>query len=207
MIVATEISNDPTPRIKSLAADGASAPPVRLRCQASAMRTMSIAVWRGITLAFGLSALLGSPNRTLSQSLSPSLPKSHRHIGVTKSVVGDPIPEFSMAETSLEAGIKKENPVTDRSRKYEAFTVSGTRLFVGERKSGKVFEVRGLPLEWRPFSNLKWANDHILMFDRWSQPHYGVHYAVNVRSRRLVAAAPFPDKFYFEQQRPKRKNK
>ena len=167
---------------------------------------MSIAICRGIILVFGLSALLGLPGRALSQSRSPSLPKSHRHIGVSKSVVGVPIPTFSMAETSLEAGIKKENPITDRSRKYDAFTVSGTRLFVAERRSGKIFEIRGLPLEWRPFSDLIWASDQILMFDRWSQPHYGVHYEVNVKSRRLVTSVPFPDKFYLRQQRPKRKN-
>jgi hypothetical protein len=157
-------------------------------------------------VAWGLSAFLGFANCALSQSSSPSLPKSHRRIGVHEPVVGDNIPEFSMAETSLAADIKKENPITDRSRKYDAFTVSGTRLFVTERRSGKILEIRGLPLEWRPFSDLIWASDHILMFDRWSQPHYGVHYAVNVESRRLVASAPFPDKFYLRQQRPKQKN-
>jgi hypothetical protein len=45
------------------------------------------------------------------------------------------------------------------------------------------------------------------MFDRWSQPHYGVHYAVNIKSRKLLIAAPFGDKFYWEQQRPTRQNK
>src|SRR6266446_8291385 len=121
------------------------------------MWTMSIAVCRGIILVCGLSALLRLPHPALSQSPSPSLPKSHRHIGVSKSVVGVPIPEFSMAETSLEAGMKREILITDRSRKYDAFTVSGTRLLVAERRSGKIFEIRGLPLEWRPFSDLIWA--------------------------------------------------
>lgn len=113
------------------------------------------------------------------------------------------IPEFSMAETSLEAGAIKENLRTNRTKEYDAFTVDGTRIFVAEPKRGKVLEIRGLPLEWRPFSNLIWADDRTLMFDRWSQPHYGVHYAVDVQRRKLVAALPFPDKFYLEQQRPK----
>ena len=95
------------------------------------------------------------------------------------------------------------NFVANRSRTYEAFTVSSSRLFVTERKTGKIFEIRGLPLEWRPFSDLVWADNRTLVFDRWSQPHYGVHYAVNVRSKRLFIAAPFPDKFYLEQQRAK----
>ena len=111
-----------------------------------------------------------------------------------------------MAVTSLAAGTIKESLRTNRIKKYDAFTVDGTRLFVAERKTGKIFEIRGLPLEWRPFSDLIWADNRTLMFDRWSQPHYGIHYAVNVEGRRLVAAVPFPDKFYLEQQRPKRRS-
>ena len=91
-----------------------------------------------------------------------------------------------------------------RNKKYEAFTVAGTRLFVLERATGKILEIRGLPLEWRPFSELFWADNQTLIFDRWSQPHYGVHYAVNLKSGKLVVAVPFPDEFYLQQQRPKR---
>ncbi len=170
------------------------------------MQIMAMAVCRRIALAGSLVASLTLPTGAFSQSPRPSLPSSHRHIRVTKSDAGERIPEFSMAETLLEAGMEKEDLVTNRSRKYDAFTVSGTRLFVTERRSGKVFEIRGLPLEWRPFSNLVWANDQTLMFDRWSQPHYGVHYSVNIKSRKLMAAAPFPDEYNLEQQPPKPKN-
>lgn len=110
-----------------------------------------------------------------------------------------------MDETSLEAGTKKENLITNRGGRYAAFIVSGTRLFVAERGSGKVFEIRGLPLGWRPFSDLMWADDQTLMFDRWSQPRHGVHYAVDVKSRRLIVAAPFPDRLYSERRRTRRK--
>jgi len=120
-----------------------------------------------------------------------------------ESELGNVAPEFSMVETSLAANSKKENLVTNRSRTFDVFTVSVMRLFVAERKTGRIFEIRGLPLEWRPFSDLVWENNHTLVFDRWSQPHYGVHYAVDVKTKRLVMAAPFPDEFYLEQQRPK----
>jgi hypothetical protein len=116
---------------------------------------------------------------------------------VGKSEAGENIPEFSFAETSLEAAMLRENLTTNRHKKYDAFIVSGTRLFVTERRTGKIFEIKGLPLEWRPFSDLIWADNRTLMFDRWSQPHYGVHYAVNVETRRLVAAVPFPDQVDF----------
>ena len=166
---------------------------------------MSTEAGRRIILVCGLIASLGVENHASSQSSKASSPKSHRHFRVGNSV-GVGIPEFSMAETSLDAGMKKENLRTNRSKKYDAFTVSGTRLFVAERKTGKIFEIRGLPLEWRPFSDLIWADHRTLMFDRWSQPHYGIHYAVNIEGRTLVAAVPFPDRFYLEQQRPKRRS-
>ena len=169
------------------------------------MQKMSIEVRRRIIPVCGLIALLGLNNHALSQAPKLTSPKSHRHLRIGKSVAVD-IPEFSMAETSLDADLKKENLVTSRNRKYDAFAVSGTRLFVVERGTERVFEICGLPLEWRPFSNFTWADNQTLMFDRWSQPHYGVHYAVNVKSRKLLIAAPFPDKFYLEQQRPERHN-
>ena len=162
---------------------------------------MFVETLRRIVLAGGLIALLGA--QTLPQSSKPPLPKSHRHIGVTRFTVGEDIPEFKMGEALLETGMKKESLVTTRSRRYEAFTVSGTRLFVTDRRTGKILEITGLPLEWRPFSDLIWADNRTLMFDRWSQPHYAVHYAVDVESRRLVAAVPFGEKVSSHPQRPK----
>ena len=161
-------------------------------------------VYRSKIIGFGSAALLCLSISALSGSSRQASPKSHRHVGVTKSVVEDVAPEFSLVETSLEGGMKKENLVTNRSRTYDAFTVSGTRLFVAERKMGKVFEIRGLPMEWRPFSDLVWVDNKTLVFDRWSQPHFGVHYAVNVKRKKLTSAAAFSDQFYLDQQRSKR---
>jgi uncharacterized protein (TIGR01244 family) len=100
--------------------------------------------------------------------------------------------EFSMMEVSLEPGARKKNVVSDRSRTYDAFTVSDTRIFVAERRTRKVFELRGLPLAWRPFSDLAWRDNQTLRFSRWSQPHYGVRYLVNVKKKKLVSVEPFP---------------
>ena len=125
-----------------------------------------------------------------SQTPKAAPSRSHRHLGLVQSIAVV-IPEFSIVETSLEPDMKKENLALSRNRQYEAFTVSDTRLFVSERETKKVFEIKGLPLEWRPFSDLRWANNQTLMFDRWSQPHYGVHYSVNVKTRKLMVAAPF----------------
>ena len=128
-----------------------------------------------------------------AQSAKTPSTKSHHHIWANESVAVD-IPEFSMIEVALKPA-KKENLVINKSKKHEAFTVEGTRLFVLERQTQKLFEIAGLPLEWRPFSDLTWADNQTLMFDRWSQPHYGVHYKINVRTRKLLVVAPFGDQF------------
>jgi len=166
---------------------------------------MEIKAYRCMGLLFALIVFLGEVY-VLGQPSKPSLPKAHRHIGVVKSATGEEIPEFSMSEASLETNAKKENLITNRDRKYDAFTVERTRLFIAERSTGKVFEIRGLPLEWRPFSDLTWADERTLMFDRWSQPHYGVHYSVDIKEKRLNAAVPFPDKYFLEQQKTRSKS-
>jgi hypothetical protein len=148
---------------------------------------MQIEVYRRIIVVAGLTFMFGLYHDAWSQSS-----QAHRHIGIDKSAGAD-IPEFSMAETALESGAKKQNLITSRNRRYEAFTVSDTRLLVTDRRTGKVFEIRGLPMEWRPFSDLAWMDNQTLIFDRWSQPHYGVHYQINVKQMKLIKAAPFPD--------------
>lgn len=156
-----------------------------------------------IHLALGLITFVnGLSIHASPQPLQQGSPKTHRHVMLLTSVLESVSPEFSIVETSLAANSKKEDLVTNQSQTYDAFTISGTKLFVAERKTGKTFEIRGLPFEWRPFSDLVWQNRHTLVFDRWSQPHFGVHYAVNVKSKRLVTAKPFPDEFFIEQQRP-----
>jgi len=152
---------------------------------------------------FGAIVVLALHAFALPKPLRQGSTKGHRHITLSESVLGNVAPDFSMVETSLVAKAQKENVITNRNRTYEAFTVSGTRLFVVERRTKKNFEIHGLPLEWRPFSDLVWKNRYLLVFDRWSQPHYGVHYVVDVKSKRLVTAATFPDEVYLEQQRPK----
>ena len=69
--------------------------------------------------------------------------------------------------------------------------------------SGRVWEVEGLHLKHQPISNLVWIEDRYLVFDRWSNPHYGMHYVVDVLKKKLILATPFPDQFFLDQQTPK----
>jgi len=54
-----------------------------------------------------------------------------------------------------------------------------------------VYQIRGEPeLEEvaRPIDNLKWVNNFTLSYERWSGPHFGHRYLIDVRTRKQVAA-------------------
>jgi hypothetical protein len=155
-----------------------------------------------LALACSMAACFGAQDHALAQSPGPALLKAHRHPDTLSYAIDEGIPEFSMPDTALAAAIKRENLATDRRRRYEAFTVEDStaeypqlfRLFIVDRRTGKTREIRGLPFDWRPFSDLTWADSRTLMFDRWSSPHVGTHYAVDVVSRKLVAVVAFRDR-------------
>jgi hypothetical protein len=69
----------------------------------------------------------------------------------------------------------------------------GFRLFIENRLADEFYEVRGIPLPQRPYDDLVWISDSILAFDRWSTPHTGVHYAIDVRNSVLLQANSFDD--------------
>jgi hypothetical protein len=146
-------------------------------------------VYRTRIIIFALAVLSAFPFAVAAQ-----VPRAHRHSGKMESMLKEIERDFSFAETTLESDASREGVVKNKHRTFEAFTVSGARIFVKDLKSGKIFEIKGLPFEWRDFSDLAWADNQTLMFDRWVQPRYGNHYAVNVVQRKLTEAAPFPDK-------------
>lgn len=101
--------------------------------------------------------------------------------------------------------------VTNRSATARAYVVEKAWISDSSREhvqieflnAGRVFEIEGIPLEHRPISGLVWIGDRYLVFDRWSQPHYGMHYVLDVLKKKLILATPFPDQFYLDQQKPK----
>jgi hypothetical protein len=143
------------------------------------------------TFLLALALILGS-------SGSPRTGKAHRHSKLA-DVQKELASEVEIKEILFEIAPKKEQVIRSADRRFEAFTVSpegdstGYRIFFVEKATGIIYEVRGLPLPHRPFSDLVWNNNRTLVFDRWSQPHYGIHYAVDVINRKLVTASAFPD--------------
>jgi hypothetical protein len=142
-------------------------------------------------LACGVAATLVIGEQAPAQIFGKRMPKAHRHPNL--ATTNEEIPEFRVIDTTLAASTPRESVVTDAHRRYQAFTVADTQLFVRDRRTGQTRKIGGVPFPWRPFANLVWADDRTLMFDRWSSPHYAVHYAVDVARGKLVSALTFHD--------------
>lgn len=119
---------------------------------------------------------------------------AHRHANSSDSI------ELVKAKVKikvvvLSAEAKRENVV--RNQGFEGFTVSdakaGERIFFADRRTKKIYEISGLPLEWRPFSDLEWRGGDTLIFDRWANPHHGAHYEIDAKTRKLKKAGIFND--------------
>ena len=101
--------------------------------------------------------------------------------------------------------------VTNQGRTARAYIVDKpwvdgtTREYIQIQRlpEGQVLELNGIPFRWRPFSDLVWSGDRYLIFDRWTNPHFGRHFVVDITKKRLVLLASFPDQFYLDQQKPK----
>ena len=158
--------------------------------------TCNLQLSTGLLLLLAI-LLLGCGTPAPPPAPPTALPDPHHHVvdvsgpGLLAEVAPDlqivavpPPPEWAHEEVAL-------NPTGT----YRAFTgcAETCRIFFEALATGETFEILGLPLPWRPFSDLVWVTDEILVFDRWSQPHYGLHYAVDVREQTLLLASPFPD--------------
>jgi hypothetical protein len=103
--------------------------------------------------------------------------------------------EVSFTRADASGAAKRQDICRSRDKRFIAYTTSeGTeRLFVHDTRTRTVYEIKGIPLAYRPLSDLHWKERYRLEFDRWSQPHYGVHYELDVLRKKLVAAYGFPD--------------
>jgi hypothetical protein len=84
-----------------------------------------------------------------------------------------------------------------RGAGYAAFSTyeegKGYRIFYSDTRSKKTYEIQGVGLPWRPFSDLEWQTKGTLAFDCWANPHHGTHYEFDPVKRRLSKAVIFND--------------
>lgn len=102
--------------------------------------------------------------------------------------------KLQVVEVAHPGELKAEEELRSPDRAFLAFTTCEPRcaIFFKEDGQGQWWELQ-IPSfsPTRPFSDLAWEAQTILVFDQWSQPHYGVHYAVDVAKRKLLQASPF----------------
>jgi hypothetical protein len=119
--------------------------------------------------------------------------EAHRH-GSRAAMLSEIAPGVSFVRVKPPEIAKRENLRKTVDGRFLAYTASagGERLFVKDTRTRVVYEVQGIPLGHRPFSDLRWFGRSRLVFDRWSQPHHGMHYELDIRQKRLVVAYAFP---------------
>ena len=135
-----------------------------------------------------------------------SLPDPHKHV---VAVHQDPWKTDLAPEARIEtlegSVVAARDSVLSPNGQWLAFVFSThnewARVGLEDRRSGELYQLVDLPLEHRPINDIVWIDSTHLAFDRWSQPHYGMHYVIDIERTRLVLAAPFPDEFFLRQQR------
>jgi hypothetical protein len=158
---------------------------------------MRIQVYTGLILTF-LSV-------TSAQNCGP-LSDPHKHVVAVheKPWKTDLAPEVKMIQLEGTPVDIRDSVISPNGR-WLAFVFSvqdeWARVGFQEIRSGKRYQLINLPLAYRPINDIVWIDSTLVTFDRWSQPHYGMHYVVDVQNTRLVLAAPFPDEFFLRQQR------
>ncbi|QRK11420.1 hypothetical protein JQX13_15895 [Archangium violaceum] len=124
----------------------------------------------------------------------------HRHaVDVSQSWVTEtPNEGFALVRVpGLPADSELDERASSLEGSFQAFATCEPvcRVLVRSVPRGEVYELQGPTFtDQRPFSGLVWLASDILVFDQWTQPHYGIHYAVDVRARGLLQAAPFTDR-------------
>jgi hypothetical protein len=153
-----------------------------------------------------LVALVGPGCRSAPREKPPveavapvTLEDPHHHVvDVSGSwVTENPNEGFALVKVSaLPAGSEVDEHVLSPDRGFQALATCepDCRVLVQLGDPGELYALRGATFsELRPFSGLVWLPSDILVFDQWTQPHYGIHYAVDVKAHRLLQAAPFTD--------------
>jgi len=134
---------------------------------------------------------------------TPTLTDPHHHVvDVLSSTIPPEIAEkFAFVKIELGPQVERYKVTVNAEGTYQAFCIHEVfpdggfreRLIVEDSSSGENYEIQGISPLGRDFSSLVWIGQ-VLVFDKWSQPHYGWHYAVDVPNGTLIQAAPFPDR-------------
>jgi len=94
------------------------------------------------------------------------------------------------------AKFNRQRPITNKNRTRSAY-LAGFKIeddidnlleviVVSDAGTNKFYEIRGFAFP-RPMENLVWQSNEVLVFDQWLNPNRGGRYAVNLKTKKLVA--------------------
>ena len=138
---------------------------------------------------------IGGPTTAISEALATAMVATHPYF---TELLYYPNPqgltvEGELTETVINLELSWQSDfVTNTAGTLRAFTACDPdlcheRIFVEYLDTGQTYEFWfSTRMNWRPISQLRWLDDDILLFDQWSQPHYGFEFAVDVQQRRLL---------------------
>lgn len=128
-------------------------------------------------------------------------PETQNVLSITKS---DPDPKLKIepvpgeTRTSLVSNKAKTRtayvlcvPVTNNPKQCDSL------VFVKDVVNQTVYAITGEPggfERYRLVNDLKWVNKDVLSFERWTGPHFGHRYVVNMKSKKQTGAFIVTDK-------------
>lgn len=140
------------------------------------------------------------------------IPDPHAHVVDVQATPWqtESAPDAVIMKVSISDKTAKDNIITNQNGTMLAFSIpvkpgppdwQVEYVYFQTIGTDDLWVILGIPMEHRPFSDLIWVNNRYLVFDRWSNPHYGMHYIVDTSRKKLLLATPFPDQFFIDQQK------
>jgi hypothetical protein len=127
---------------------------------------------------------------------------------LTIKKAGDDLPSGDLAEKVETDGAGNSTLKMSADKRYEAsvFCIPSrsnevpncvARVFILDLQTDENYEIVGEELgieAGRPVDEIKWINNHILSYERWTGPHFGHRYIVDVRAMKQIDAFMLTDR-------------
>jgi hypothetical protein len=146
---------------------------------------------------------IGDPTTTPTETLAAAIIATHPY---SKELLfapfGHPL-EYQFVETVVGPDLDwRSDYITNTNETFRALTACNSelcqdRIFIERLDTGQTFEfLFSARLNWRPITHMRWLDNDILVFDQWSQPHYGFAFAIDVREQELLLVVHVTDECF-----------
>lgn len=87
------------------------------------------------------------------------------------------------------------------AQEIERFPEETIRFRLEDRTGNRVYRIEGLPFPSADISDPVFYGNRFLIFDRWHNNNYAVHFVIDLSAAKLILAAACPHLPYFERMR------